>query len=454
MDTKDTHSSILAQLTKEELVQELERRRSAEMPETMLEAEQALTAQYDEERDAAFATYLLRLSAKEGGGKKHCPKCGQLCRIRAHGRPRLIRTTTGLHTLKRNQYYCEGCHESFYPLDEQLGLSEDGEASPDLERRVLDFGVTTTFKEAEERWSVHYNQAISENLIRRIVESSQRIMTCARIRDVQDVIREVPQAPAKMLVIQTDGGMVPTRGEEPWKETKLGVIYRDNNRVASTETQRGCVTEARYVGHLGTVDVFKEHIREALNIERAGEAEEVAWLGDGAAWNWSMANELCPTAVQILDPMHALQHASDCGKVLFNDDQIMLRLWNERIKSILYEDKPTTLLMELRGCWVQATPRQREALDKLLGYYGNNKERMNYQLYRSKGLPIGSGAVESAHKHVIQKRMKLAGQHWDIGRGRGMVELRTAYRTTGPKKLHSVIGQLKQRIREFGKRAA
>ena len=48
------------------------------------------------------------------------------------------------------------------------------------------------------------------------------------------------------------------RGEEPWKESKLGVIYREDNHVRSSATQRGCVTEARYVGYLGDVDTFKE----------------------------------------------------------------------------------------------------------------------------------------------------------------------------------------------------
>ena len=221
------------------------------MPVDMLSAEQALNEQHDRDRDAAFANYLQRSSESQTDEPKRCPRCGISSRVRAKGRKRKIRTLTGSHVFARHQHYCEDCKKSFYPLDEELGLSEEGEASPDLERRILDFGVTTTFKETEERWSVHYNIAISENFVRCVVERNQLIMTSARMRDVQEIIRPEPSEPAKLLVVQTDGGMVPTRGEEPWKESKLGVIYREDNHLASTNTQRGHVTEARYVAHLG-----------------------------------------------------------------------------------------------------------------------------------------------------------------------------------------------------------
>ncbi len=55
------------------------------------------------------------------------------------------------------------------------------------------------------------------------------------------------------------------------------------------------------------------------------------------------------------------------------------------------------------------------------------------------GLPIGSGIVESAHKHVLQARMKQAGQRWSMLRGRRMVQLRALYRTAGPRRFHWAI---------------
>jgi hypothetical protein len=82
---------------------------------------------------------------------------------------------------------------------------------------------------------------------------------------------------------------------------------------------------------------------------------------------------------------------------------------------------------------------QAKALDDLLRYYENNRKRMAYADFRQRGLLIGSGIVESAHRHVIQTRMKKAGQHWSIRGGRQMARLRAAYRTTGPDRFYASI---------------
>ena len=65
---------------------------------------------------------------------------------------------------------------------------------------------------------------------------------------------------------------------------------------------------------------------------------------------------------------------------------------------------------------------------------------MRYRLYREEGgLPIGSGAVESAHRHVLQTRMKRAGQRWALRNARRMARLRAAYRTAGARRFYGAI---------------
>ena len=50
---------------------------------------------------------------------------------------------------------------------------------------------------------------------------------------------------------------------------------------------------------------------------------------------------------------------------------------------------------------------------KLIEYYESNIARMDYVNYLTIGSGlIGSGAIESAHRTVIQKRMKQSGQRW------------------------------------------
>ena len=51
---------------------------------------------------------------------------------------------------------------------------------------------------------------------------------------------------------------------------------------------------------------------------------------------------------------------------------------------------------------------------------------MDYPLYRSLGLPIGSGAVESACKNVVAKRMKQSGMTWSLDGAKNMLQIRAS----------------------------
>ena len=59
-----------------------------------------------------------------------------------------------------------------------------------------------------------------------------------------------------------------------------------------------------------------------------------------------------------------------------------------------------------------------------INYFLANKPRMAYPLYRSLGLPIGSGGVESACKNVVAARMKQSGMIWSLDGAKDMLQLR------------------------------
>jgi thermostable 8-oxoguanine DNA glycosylase len=52
---------------------------------------------------------------------------------------------------------------------------------------------------------------------------------------------------------------------------------------------------------------------------------------------------------------------------------------------------------------------------------------MDYKNYRIRGLQIGSEAIETAHRNIIQKRMRQSGQRWYRKRAQYMLNLRTCY---------------------------
>ncbi len=92
---------------------------------------------------------------------------------------------------------------------------------------------------------------------------------------------------------------------------------------------------------------------------------------------------------------------------------------------MLWQEGPDALLRLLANC----RPPNDEAaktLETERGYFRANAERMRYATYRDQGLPIGSGVVESAPKHLVQQRMKRAGMRWSELGARAILHLRCA----------------------------
>lgn len=119
----------------------------------------------------------------------------------------------------------------------------------------------------------------------------------------------------------------------------------------------------------------------------------------------------------------AIEHLGEFAKQYF-EQQDQRSNWIESQKELLCQsdiEKVISNILEL------PTKRRsiKTAKKKLLQYYQSNKERMDYKRYRSMGAGlIGSGAIESAHRTVVQKRMKLSGQRWTRKKAQNMLALR------------------------------
>ncbi|MBI2731205.1 MAG: hypothetical protein HYX40_10700, partial [Sphingobacteriales bacterium] len=97
------------------------------------------------------------------------------------------------------------------------------------------------------------------------------------------------------------------------------------------------------------------------------------------------------------------------------------QLWTQQQKELLLESKTTEVIENI----IRLSGPKNKAAEKLIAYYRSNLHRMGYKKYLQIGNGlIGSGAIESAHRTVIQKRMKQSGQRWSTGGARNMLNLR------------------------------
>ena len=215
--------------------------------------------------------------------------------------------------------------------------------------------------------------------------------------------------------IMVDGSYVLSR-ENGWTETKVGRVFKaiDNFSISA---KRAIIKDSDYIAHIGTHTDFIEKFSPLLNRLMC-----FVFIADGATWAWKWINDCYPEAVQILDFFHAFEKICQLAAMTFKDKQL-LDNWCENAKKLLLNDELNELIIQ-----IQEIDCQGDNLDKkknLLTYLDNNAHRMTYKTFLDKGYLIGSGAIESAQRTVVQQRLKRSGQRWTLKGAQQVLNLRT-----------------------------
>jgi hypothetical protein len=158
-------------------------------------------------------------------------------------------------------------------------------------------------------------------------------------------------------------------------------------------------------------------------------------LADGAKDNWDF---LIPhTQRQIVDFYHAAGYLGKAAEVMFKgeDKQTENREWLDQACHDLKNKQKSAgrLLHEIEEYKDEKRLKKddREEMDKVVSYFTNNKNKMNYAEALEENLPIGSGVTEAACKVIVKQRLGGSGMKWG-GRGAAIVlSLRALNYSTG-----------------------
>ena len=120
-----------------------------------------------------------------------------------------------------------------------------------------------------------------------------------------------------------------------------------------------------------------------------------------------------------MDYYHVCEHLHQFESSIFTD-QVALKKWTDKQKELILQSKVTKVISNIK----RKNYESKDALS-IINYYTTNAYRMEYQRYKNIGAGIiGSGAIESAHRTVVQKRMKQSGQRWSNKGAQNMLNLR------------------------------
>ena len=345
------------------------------------------------------------------------PKPGEECKGRVMVS---VNGIFGAFTLTRAYYYHPGKKRGHYPADAGLGL-ENGN-TPALARLVcLEGADESSYQKAEDHLRETGGITFSARQIQRLVQS---IGQEAQVWQAREALQPLPEAKSvPILYLSADATGVPMRKEElagrKGKQldgtAKTRMAYLGCAFTQHTQDEKGAPirdhASTTYVSSFQSIDQFGPMLRQEAIRRGLPLALQVVLLIDGAVGLARMGRNCFPTALQIVDFYHALEHAGRILVALLGskehpDYQKRLRKWAK----LLLKNGVEKLIAQARAesmgksCAAQ--------IEEELNYFTSNVGRMQYGTFRQQGLFIGSGVVEAGCKTVIGQRCKQSGMFW------------------------------------------
>jgi hypothetical protein len=288
--------------------------------------------------------------------------------------------------------------------------------SPRLQEHACRIGSRLVFSEASEELKELSGITMSDKQIERMCHTYGGKLDEIDWQEAysDSVQTKIPHDKKENVYAMVDGSMILTR-EEKWKEIKLGRIFTEGSQVAISK-ERNILTSSIYTAHIGNAADFWERFSKELP-----PVDNIVFISDGARWIWNYISERYPNSTQILDLYHCKEHIYGFANEFFTEKQ-HAKQFAESICELLTTGTVDGALNKIRH--LPADGNKKQSKEKLLTYLENNKTRIDYRKYIEQGLLVGSGAIESAHREIIQKRMKLSGQRWTIKGAQQIANLR------------------------------
>ena len=325
-----------------------------------------------------------------------------------------------------------------YPALVLLGIYEG--CTPSLAQEISAMAVLLgSFEEASQ---VLLNRGIKID-VKTVRAISYRTAQRARLwqQSEQFKLGENLTLAGRRVIISSDGGRIrirkTKRGQKTkkgrnrystyWREPKVMIIY--------TVTEKGEMDRsyAPFIdGTLKGPDMLFGLLVYYLSELNICSADKIVFIADGAPWIWKRLPKLFKSlglnkdqVFEVIDFYHAVEHLGKVAALRKSWNSSERKRWVKHQRKLLLKGKVPEVIAAIdelcRGRSGKAITRERN-------YFFNNINRLNYAQLSALALPIGSGAVESAIRRVINLRIKGPGIFWLRENAEAILMMRSFYK--------------------------
>jgi hypothetical protein len=311
------------------------------------------------------------------------------------------------------------------PFSESAEVVSRGCSIP-LQRAITDFGADQSFHGgAVAKLREHYGIEVPVTVIREVTERHGAAMA---VRQQQEQTGLSNHPGVAVLIAETDGSMIPVveiaepeAGDPPtdrrksrkvnWKEARLGLVH-----------EPGSITPI-FSATTGSVDEVGKQLMQSAIRAGAGQQTKFHCVGDGASWITNQLDlQFGPQAGYLIDFCHLCEYVSQAAEVVAKEGK---EAWIVEKKDWLKENRWSDLLKNIQPYIEgESVPDKDAPVRACYRYIINRTKFLDYKSALAEGLPIGSGEIESAHRYIIQIRLKISGAWWKMDNAAKMLALR------------------------------
>ena len=245
----------------------------------------------------------------------------------------------------------------------------------------------------------------------------------------------------RRVVISTDGGRIRLRESKrgpktkkgrrrytgAWREPKVLIIY-----VVDAEGKREASFAPLIDATLKGPEAVFALLRTYLHRLQISQADQVLFIADGAPWIWKrvpllvQALGLAADQVhEVLDFYHAAEHLGKVSALRKDWSAKVRSRWRNQQRRLLLRGEVERVIAAVRDiCRGRNSKSIRTHRDDFI----KNQSRMAYAKLMAMKMPIGSGAIESTVRRVVNLRLKRASLFWCRASAEAILLLRSYYK--------------------------
>ena len=448
----------------EQLVTYLEGKEAESMKHSELERE--LESRGRELLRALYQEYLNRRSP--GETQEAVRDAEGLEQTHKREQERDLETVFGRVKLERMGYGCRGS-KSLHPLDGELNLPAEL-YSHELRRRAAEEAAKSSFDETLETLKRYTGARIAKRQVEELVLRSAQDFDA--FYEKRKTCAEADPETGSVLVLTSDGKGVVMRHQDLRESTRKAAERRKHKlqtRLSKGEkrnakrmaTVAAVYTTAPYVRTPEQVartlapvhevdkqprprpenkrvwaslekdpeEVLEEAFREAAHRDLSREKTWVAVV-DGNETQLRILEKLARKhKIElriVLDLIHVIEYLWKAGLAFHQEGDPALEDWvGERLLHVLRGRASHTAAGMRRSATLRRlAPDKRKSVDTCADYLLKYKSYLAYDEYLAAGLPIASGVIEGACRHLVKDRMDLTGARWSLAGAEAVLQLR------------------------------